>query len=90
MPANKSKKGYITCRKKLIKQTKKNCTSIRSRFRVTNEKKNYNFWLEKFHNYENKTLLTKFKIVDVVKTISSSSFAKIPEKTKSYLHKSFV
>ena len=23
MPANKSKKGYITCRKKLIKQTKK-------------------------------------------------------------------
>ena len=51
---------------------------------------NYNFWPEKFHNYENKTSLTKFKIVDVVKTISSSSFAKIPEKTKSYLHKSFV
>ena len=54
------------------------------------KKLNYNFWPEKFHNYENKTPSTKFKIVDVVKTISSSSFAKIPEKTKSYLHKSFV
>ena len=68
-------------KRKLIKQTKKNCTSIRSRIRVTNEKKlNYNFWPEKFHNYENKTPLTKFKIVDVVKTISSSSFAKNSRK----------
>ena len=46
---------------------------------------NYNFWPEKFHNYENKTPLTKFKIVDVVKTISSSSFAKNSRKNQKLL-----
>ena len=82
MPANKSKKGYITCRKKLIKQTKKIAQALGLDLGLQMKKKKYNFWLEKFHNYENKTLLTKFKIVDVVKTISSSSFAKIPEKNQ--------
>ena len=73
-------------KRKLIKQTKKIAQALGLELGLQMKKKmNYNFWPEKFHNYENKTLLTKFKIVDVVKTISSSSFAKIPEKNQKLL-----
>ena len=87
MPANKSKKGYISCRKEnWLNKQKKIAQALGLELGLQMKKKlNYNFWPEKFHNYENKTPLTKFKIVDVVKTISSSSFAKIPEKNQKLL-----
>ena len=73
-------------KRKLIKQTKKVAQALGLDLGLQMKKNmNYNFWPEKFHNYENKTPLTKFKIVDVVKTISSSSFAKNSRKNQKLL-----
>ena len=73
-------------KRKLIKQTKKVAQALGLDLGLQMKKNmNYNFWPEKFHNYENKTPLTKFKIVYVVKTIPSSSFAKNSRKNQKLL-----